>query len=54
LTPIVFLALIVLLLVLIGGNNPKQAFLGVAVVLLGLPFYLLVFRTRGKVSYDLD
>jgi APA family basic amino acid/polyamine antiporter len=54
LTPIVFLALIVLLLVLIGGNNPKQAFLGVAVVLLGLPFYLLVFRSRGKVSYDLD
>src|SRR6185295_18905166 len=40
-TPIVFLALLVLLLVLIGGNNPKQAFLGVAVVSLGLPFYLL-------------
>jgi APA family basic amino acid/polyamine antiporter len=53
-TPIVFLALIVLLLVLIGGSNPKQAFLGVAVVSLGLPFYLLVFRPRGKATYDLD
>jgi len=53
-TPIVFLALIVLLLVLLGGNNPKQAFLGVAVVLLGLPFYLLVFRQRGKPTYDVD
>jgi len=54
LTPIVFLALIVLLLVLIGGNNPKQALLGVVVVSLGLPFYLLVFRPRGKATYDLD
>ena len=53
-TPIVFLALIVLLLVLLAGNNPKQAFLGVAVVSLGLPFYLLVFRPRGKATYDLD
>jgi APA family basic amino acid/polyamine antiporter len=52
-TPIVFLALIVVLLVLLGGNNPKQAFLGVAVVSLGLPFYLLVFRPRGKATYDL-
>ena len=58
-TPIVFLALIVVLLVLLGGNNPKQAFLGVAVVSLGLPFYLLVFRRKrfvekGRTSYDLD
>jgi APA family basic amino acid/polyamine antiporter len=53
-TPIVFLALIIVLLVLLGGNNPKQAFLGVAVVLLGLPFYFLVFRPRGKATYDVD
>ena len=61
-TPIVFLALIVLLLVLLGGNNPKQAFLGVAVVSLGLPFYLFLFRRKrliervdkGRTSYDLD
>ena len=53
-TPIVFLALIVLLLVLMGGSNPREAFFGVAVVLLGLPFYLLVFRARGKATYDVD
>jgi APA family basic amino acid/polyamine antiporter len=45
-TPVVFLIMIVFLLVLLGGNNPKQAFLGVAVVALGLPVYLLVFRHK--------
>ena len=46
LTPVVFLAMITVLLVLLGSNNPKQAFLGVAVVALGLPVYLLVFRHK--------
>ena len=46
-TPIVFLVLVTLLLVLLAGNNPKQAFLGVGVVLLGLPFYYFVFRRKG-------
>ena len=60
LTPIVFLALIAVLLVLLASNKPKQAFLGVAVVSLGLPFYLFVFRHKrspgkvGETSYDLD
>ena len=54
-TPVVFLIMIVFMLVLLGGNNPKQAFLGVAVVALGLPVYLLVFRNkrlgaRGRVE----
>lgn len=59
-TPIVFLALIVIMLALLAGNNPKQAALGVAVVSLGLPFYLFVFRRKrsvgkvGETSYDLD
>jgi multisubunit Na+/H+ antiporter MnhB subunit len=58
-TTIIFLVLFVLLLALLGGSNPKQAFLGVAVVSLGLPFYLLVFRRKrfmekGRTSYDLD
>jgi APA family basic amino acid/polyamine antiporter len=44
LTPIIFLALIVLLLVLLGGDNPKRAFLGLGVVLLGLPVYYFLFR----------
>lgn len=45
-TPIIFLVLIVVLLVLLGSNNPLQAFAGVAVVALGLPVYYLVFRRR--------
>ena len=45
-TPVVFLIMIVFLLVLLGGNNPTQAFLGVAVVALGLPVYLFLFRNK--------
>lgn len=47
LTPAGFLLLIALLLVLLGGNNPKQALLGVGVVALGLPVYLFIFRHRA-------
>jgi APA family basic amino acid/polyamine antiporter len=46
-TPIVFLLLIALLLFLLGGHNPKEALLGVSVVIMGLPVYYLVFRRRG-------
>ena len=46
-TPIVFLLLIALLLFLLGGHNPKQAIMGVAVVALGLPVYYLLFRGRS-------
>ncbi len=45
-TPLVFLILIVLLLVLLGSNNPLQAFLGMAVVATGLPVYYLIFRRK--------
>ena len=45
-TPIIFLVLIALLLLLLAGNNPAQAFLGVAVVALGLPAYYLVVRRK--------
>jgi APA family basic amino acid/polyamine antiporter len=45
-TPLVFLFLIVLLLVLLGSNNPRQAFLGVGVVAMGLPVYYLLFRRK--------
>jgi APA family basic amino acid/polyamine antiporter len=45
-TPVVFLIMIVFLLVLLGGNNPMQAFLGVAVVALGFPVYLFLFRNK--------
>jgi APA family basic amino acid/polyamine antiporter len=45
-TPLVFLALITVLLVLLAGHNPTQAFLGVGVVALGVPVYRLLFRQK--------
>jgi APA family basic amino acid/polyamine antiporter len=48
LTPLLFLALVVALLLLLAGNNPRQAFLGVAVVALGVPVYHLLFRKRFR------
>jgi APA family basic amino acid/polyamine antiporter len=43
-TPLAFLALVALLLVLLAGHNPLQSFLGVAVVGLGIPAFRLVQR----------
>lgn len=43
-TPIIFLALIALLLFLLGSNNPRQSLLGVVVVSLSLPAYYFLFR----------
>ncbi len=43
-TPVLFLALVAVLLVLLAGHNPLQAALGVAIVALGAPVYVLVFR----------
>jgi APA family basic amino acid/polyamine antiporter len=45
-TPIIFLLLTALILFLIGGRNPKEALLGVAVVLLGIPVYYLLLRGK--------
>jgi APA family basic amino acid/polyamine antiporter len=45
-TPIIFLALVTLLLVMLLGNNLKQALLGVVVVALGIPIYHLMFRRK--------
>lgn len=45
-TPILFLSLVVVLLVLLAGHDPTQALLGVAVVGLGLPVYELIVRKR--------
>jgi len=49
-TPIVFLVMIAALLVLLAANNPTQAFLGVAVVSLGLPVYLILYRNKRLVE----
>ena len=40
------IAMFAAMLVLLAGNNPMQAFLGVAVVLLGLPVYLFLYRNK--------
>ncbi|MDQ3665506.1 MAG: amino acid permease [Acidobacteriota bacterium] len=45
-TPVIFLLMIVLLLVLLGASNPLHAFLGVGVVALGLPVYFFLFRHK--------
>lgn len=55
-TPIVFLLFVVVLLVLLAGHDPLQAALGVAIVALGVPVYLVVFRSRPvtTAAYELD
>ena len=57
-TPVIFLALIVLLLFLIGSDKPKQAAYGVAVVSLGWPVYYFLFRRNSskkmRTTYDVD
>ena len=47
LTPIIFLLLIAGLLFLLAGHNPLQAVLGLAIVALGIPIYMLAFRRRA-------
>jgi APA family basic amino acid/polyamine antiporter len=48
LTPIIYLLLTAALLFMLASDRPKYAFTGVAVVLLGLPFYYLIFRRRPR------
>jgi basic amino acid/polyamine antiporter, APA family len=45
-TPIVFLLLVAVLLFLLGSNSPKQSFLGMGVVALGIPVYYLLLARR--------
>jgi APA family basic amino acid/polyamine antiporter len=45
-TPLFFLILVTILLVLLGSNSPKQAALGLGAVALGLPIYHLLFRKK--------
>lgn len=58
LTPLVFLVLVVVLLALLAGHDPLRASLGVAIVALGAPAYVLLFRgklTRNRnTTHDLD
>jgi APA family basic amino acid/polyamine antiporter len=56
LTPLFFLTVTALILLMIAMRNPFQTFLGVAVVLLGIPFYYLFFQndSKFKSQYGLD
>lgn len=45
-TPIFFLLITVIVLLMIAMKNPFQSFLGVAVVLLGIPVYHFVLRSK--------
>lgn len=45
-TTVFFLLVTAFVLLLIAMQNPLQSFLGVAVVLAGLPVYVLLFKTR--------
>jgi len=46
LTPILFMLVTAFICVLLLMRNPFQSLMGVAVVLAGIPVYLLVFRGR--------
>jgi APA family basic amino acid/polyamine antiporter len=49
-TPVVFLILLGVMLLLLGMGQPKQSFLGVGVVALGVPVYYLIFRRNRRAS----
>lgn len=51
-TPVVFLVLVAILLLLLVGHDPAQALLGVAIVGLGFPVYVLAFRRRFTPPMD--
>ncbi len=51
-TPVIFLVLTALVLLIIGSNSPKEAMLGVTVVLLGLPVYYLFLRDKNQLSHQ--
>jgi basic amino acid/polyamine antiporter, APA family len=48
LTPLFFIAITAIVLFFIAMRNPFQTFLGVAVVLLGVPVYYLIFSQNRK------
>jgi len=51
-TPAVFLALLLVMLFLLGSDQPKQALAGLAVVSLGFPVYMFLFRNKRLVEKE--
>jgi len=52
-TPVLFLVLVAVLLFLLAGHSPLQAALGVGIVALGVPVYLIAFR-RSTIPTTLE
>ena len=53
-TPIVFLAMVAVLLFLLAAHSPLQAGLGIVVVSVGVPVYYLVTRRRLRRAESID
>jgi APA family basic amino acid/polyamine antiporter len=53
-TTIIFLTLMAVVLILIAMRDPLRSFVGVAVVLLGIPVYHFIFKRKGKYGVDKD
>ncbi len=51
-TPVVFLVLVAVLLLLLAGHNPLQAALGAGIVALGVPVYFFAVRRRLTSNVD--
>lgn len=51
-TPVIFLVLVALMLVLVGAHSPRGALLGVLVVLAGLPVYEVFRRRMAVITTD--
>jgi len=51
-TPVVFLLIVAVLLILLAGRNPGQAALGAGIVGLGLPVYLIAFSSAAHPRTD--
>jgi APA family basic amino acid/polyamine antiporter len=50
-TPLVFLAMLLVTLALLGVSNPRQALLGVVVVAAGVPVYFLFVQPRRAAAF---
>jgi basic amino acid/polyamine antiporter, APA family len=51
-TPVVFLAMVAVLLILLALNNPLQALLGLGVAVIALPVYQFFGRTRASAAQE--
>jgi basic amino acid/polyamine antiporter, APA family len=53
-TPLVFLAMLALMLALLGVSNPRQALLGLLVVGAGVPVYRFFIQPRSAATARLE